>query len=265
MASDTPLKGILKNAIHGEQPGKRRPDARELAIQHARIIQQRKELELDILNSIEVLSFLPSKRGPEYSSAHPAVADIADFKTHVRLFQPGDYEDLIEERNANKLCGYTLCPKPKPAASAGGAWKLMNVGRPDFQIVDRKESERWCSDTCKKRALYVKVQLNETAAWERIGMPDIIIELYEEDKIRKDPATAETSAVQQGPDHKAAEDAAALALERGDVGAASSRMMTLTIREKNVEPPTESHDEDDRDDAADIVEGYAPGTVKREA
>ena len=266
MASDTPLKGILKNAIHGEESSKRRPSARDLAIHHARLLQQRKELELDILNSIEVLSFYPQQRSPEYSSSQPAAADIADFKSHVRLFQPGDYEDLVEERNANKLCGYALCPNPKPDASPGGAWKLMNVGRSNFQIVDRKESERWCSEICKKRALYVKIQLSETAAWERIGMPDIAIELYEEDKIRPDPVAQRAAQEKRSEDRKTAEDAAALALERGDVGDASARLMTLTIREKEVKPPTLEPvvATPDDDDDTGMIEGYNPGTVKRE-
>ncbi|KAH6677920.1 DUF408 domain-containing protein [Plectosphaerella plurivora] len=259
MASETTIKGILKNAAHGEAPSKRRPDAREVAIQHARILQQRKDLELQILSSIEVLSFFPQVRSPEYTSSNPAQADAAGFKAHVRLFQPGDYEDLIEERNANNLCGYTLCPNPKPKPSPGGAWKLVNVGRPDFQIVDKKELERWCSAACKKRALYVKVQLNETAAWERIGIPDIGIEMYEETK-----PPAPDSSQKQPSEVKTAEDAAALALERGDVGATSSRMMNLTIREKVVQRPAEfpqGGDSDDEDSAM-AIEGYTPNTGK---
>ncbi|KAH7349313.1 DUF408 domain-containing protein [Plectosphaerella cucumerina] len=264
MASEKTIKGILKNAVHGEQPSRRRPDPREVAIQHARILQQRKDLELQILSSIEVLSFFPQVRAPEYTSATPSTTDVAGFKAHVRLFQPGDYEDLIEERNANNLCGYTLCPNPKPKPAPGGAWKLLNVGRSDFQIVDKKELERWCSTACKKRALYVKVQLNETAAWERIGIPDIGIETYDETNMQTKTPAPDSKSQKPPNEVKTAEDAAALALERGDVGATSSRMMNLTIREKVVQQPAEfpqGGDSDDEDSAM-AIEGYTPNTGK---
>ncbi|KAM0323451.1 hypothetical protein ACHAQA_008730 [Verticillium albo-atrum] len=270
-----PLKGILKQALHGpDGPADatfHKRDPKELALQHARILQQRKDLEAQILDSLILLSEYPATKGRRPAS-DPAPSDVAGFKTHVRLFQPGDYEDLIEERNANKLCGYTLCAKPKPQSSRGGPWKLMNVGSKDFGIVDRKEMERWCSQDCKRRAMYVKVQLSETAAWERAGFPDIEIELMGEDRPAKDPVAQTTEGVGnlRLDDRNPGEDSAALALERGDTGTETAPgTLSLTIREKEVAPPVEpDSDEEDSDQERDahlLIEGHKPGAGKTRA
>ncbi|KAI8215409.1 putative RNA polymerase II subunit B1 CTD phosphatase RPAP2 [Colletotrichum sp. SAR 10_86] len=271
MATDArPLKGILKKpAAPPEQP---RPDPREIAIQHARIIHQRKELELQILESLALLSEYPTVRGsPRHSSANPAPRDVADFKANVRLFQPSDYDDLIEERNVNGLCGYTLCAQPKPAASKGGQWKLVNVGRSDFDIVNRRESEKWCSKDCQRRALYVKVQLNETAAWERAGIPDIEIELLGEEKPAEDPAAKaarDLANLRLEEGRRAGDQTATLALERGEVKkeATPGKQMTLAIRERDTKPPVEEGAfTAGPDDAHMLVEGHRPGAGKTQA
>ncbi|KAF6844503.1 Rtr1/RPAP2 family protein [Colletotrichum musicola] len=271
MATDArPLKGILKKAFAGEAE-QQKPDPREIALHHARIIQQRKDLEIQILESLALLSEYPTERGsPRYSAANPSPRDAADFKANIRLFQPSDYDDLVEERNVNGLCGYTLCAQPKPIASRGGEWKLVNVGRSDFDIVNRRESEKWCSKDCQRRALYVKVQLNETAAWERMGIPDIEIELFGEDKSHtQDPAAQaakDLAKMKLEEGRRAADKSATLALERGEV-AQSGKQFTLAIREKQVKPPTEDKGAFTAgpDDAHMLVEGHRPGAGRAQA
>ncbi|KAI0815748.1 Rtr1/RPAP2 family-domain-containing protein [Xylaria sp. FL0064] len=238
-------KGILKNK--GTPPSastqRHAPDPREVAVQHARIIHSRREIEDQISDSIIELSKFPVARDPPYTASSPAQADAESFKNQVRLYQPSDYDDLIEERNANGLCGYTLCPKPRSRVSGGGTFKILNYGRKDFNIVPTKELEKWCSQTCAKRAMYVKVQLNETAAWERAGIASIRIELYEEDlvpddatkQLEKDIENMRIEALE-----KSAQNAQDLALERGEnleKGKTSKRSMKLTIREKPVNAP----------------------------
>ncbi|KAJ3558324.1 hypothetical protein NPX13_g9735 [Xylaria arbuscula] len=99
---------------------------------------------------------------------------------------------------------------------------------------------------CARRALYVKVQLNETAAWERAGIASIQIELYEEED-SKSIASDATKQLQKDLENmkiealeKSAQDAQSLALERGDTfqnGKAQKRSVKLTIREKPVRTP----------------------------
>jgi len=234
------LKSILKNptsielATANRASSKQAVDARALAVQHAEIIQHRKDLEREILDSIVTLSEYPQVRTGGASAAAPAAPDVADFKNGVRLFQPSDYDALVEERNANGLCGYALCPRPRVKHRGGGEWKIVNGG-----IAQRKEIEKWCSKDCAKRALYVKVQLNETAAWERAGIPEIEIDLLGEEKL-EDVTTSAVRELQRLrlQDERKAAGSSALALERGDPGTnPGTGLVKLTIREKETKPP----------------------------
>ncbi|KAL2755198.1 hypothetical protein ACRALDRAFT_211857 [Sodiomyces alcalophilus JCM 7366] len=259
----TRLKRIPHSGVHRHSHHSR-DDPREIALRHASIIQHRKDIECQILENVILLSGYPTQKGPEYSACKPADIDTADFKAHVRLFQPGDFDDLIEERNANLLCGYALCPNPKPAPSKGGPWKLINVGKANFDIVDRGESERWCSDDCKRRALYVKLQLSETAAWERAGFMEIEIELLGEggsiEQIGKAGVGGENNL-------KAAEILTAVKLEQGVAGNArmTNSTLQLTIQERYTELPRIQHSDcghDDENSAHLMIEGYKPGRGK---
>lgn len=238
---------------------------REVAIKHARIIHSRREIEDQISDSMIELSKFPITRDSPYNASNPAPADAQSFRNLVRLYQPSDYEDLIEERNANGLCGYTLCPNPRSRVSSGGTFKLVNYGRKDFNIIPSRELERWCSQKCAKRAMYVKVQLNETAAWERAGMASIEIDLFEEEgqtsaasdstgPLAKDIANLKVEA-----QRKTAQNARDLALERGDTvtenGKPKQRSIKLTIREKPVRAPTAPSAGPDRQSHL-VTEGY---------
>ncbi len=77
----------------------------------------------------------------------------------------------VAERNTCGRCGYALCERPHAKQPGTGAWKLVNVGRRDFAIAPRAELERWCSPACARRAMYVRVQLTETAAWSAPASP----------------------------------------------------------------------------------------------
>ncbi|KAI9152075.1 putative RNA polymerase II subunit B1 CTD phosphatase RPAP2 [Paramyrothecium foliicola] len=253
-----PTKGILKNRPSAQAGSDLVTDPKEVAIQHARILQHRKELETQILEDLIILSEFPAERSPACTAANPASSDVSGFKKHVRLFQPSDYDDLIEERNVNGLCGYTLCARPRRDAGPGGEWKITRSG----DIVRRKDFEMWCSQQCARRALYVKVQLNETAAWERAGIPDIEIDLLEENK----PQVSEEDAVAKKLENlkledkrQAARDSAALALERGDRNPQPNKIK-VTLREKNTSAPGPVEDMADAGDDHLRVEGYRSKT-----
>lgn len=231
---------------------------REVALQHARIIQHRKDVEAQILDDLILLSeFPPASSRDRFTPAHPSPDDAATFKAQVRLFQPSDYDDLIVERNVNDLCGYTLCGRPRRQTGPGGAWKIMASG----QIARRKDVEMWCSAACARRAMYVKVQLNETAAWERAGIPDIEIELLGEDKSAEteaDRTARRLGEVQLEDQRQAASQSAALALERGDrpPQPGGGRTFEVTLREKPTTVPAETGIFEDEADDHMAVEGY---------
>lgn len=290
MASQTskPLKGILK------KPKKPSPspstdsasitpavksdprDPRAIAIHHARLLQERKDIEARIFDNILALLDYPLHPSHPASSPHPE--DVAGFVSLVRIFQPSDYDDLIVERNVSEnRCGYALCPNPRRKLKGAGTFKLINQGKKNFDIVETKELEKWCSTECTRRALWVKVQLNETAAWERVGLPEIGIDLYpEKDKqtdntggqtekndrqVKADRETNKLAEVVANlnieHDRKAASDAAALALERGDNARdKSTRTVEIAIREKAVITTAQAPSLEANATSSDAIEGY---------
>ncbi|KAB5577918.1 Rtr1/RPAP2 family-domain-containing protein [Coniochaeta sp. 2T2.1] len=267
------LKSILKPArtSHSTPAVPSPQEAERIALHHARILQQQKDLELQILDAIDTLSTYPLTRSPTFTSANPPPQDVTTFKSLIRPFQPSDYDDLIEERNILGNCGYALCPNKK-RSDLGGVFTFVNHNTTDFAIVPTKDVKKWCSDKCARRALYVKVQLNETAAWERVAMPDVRIDLMDEEDNTKQQSRSESAATpisttdatstsnssktdEEGlarevatlkleEERKAKSVKAALSLERGDVihrgEEEKARLvplgpkMDLTIREKEV-------------------------------
>ncbi|KAI1377538.1 hypothetical protein F4677DRAFT_40167 [Hypoxylon crocopeplum] len=255
------------------------PSVREAVIQQALIIQQQRELEDQIQDAIIELSRFPlsssssSVPSPDqlqsYDITNPPPATLSAFRRLLAPFQPGDYEDLIEERNTRGLCGYVLCPSPRVKLSGGGEYKLVNYGRPDFGIVPRRELERWCSRICARRAMYIKVQLLETGAWERVGADgEVGIELLNESQSKPNPTNTrgeddgaakrlakELQSLEVDKQKKTTRDAMDLALERGDRKGDGSKI-TVTIREKKVMMAAQepSLDEDGEDHL--ILDGY---------
>ncbi|KAI5920220.1 Rtr1/RPAP2 family-domain-containing protein [Camillea tinctor] len=293
-------KGILKkpttttstttsssdSSISRRQPPK--SDPRDVAIQHARIIHSRREVEEQISDSIIELSWFPPSCSPvptptpEYDASRPCPEDADAFKRLVRLYQPGDYDDLIEERNANGLCGYALCGRARTRVAQKGEFKLVNYGRRDFNIVPKRELEKWCSQRCARRAMFVKVQLNETAAWERAGISAIQIDLLEEEeeqqqqernaqaktKANGDADADTTQAAAQlakevenlkiEAEQKAAQDARDLAIERGDTTKEklAKRPVQVTIREKKVMMAAQEPSLTQGDEGHLVLDGY---------
>lgn len=253
-------KGILKKSgASVPEPDDR---ARAVAVQHAAIIHDRLLLSDTISDSIISLAKLPSSPLPPHTASSPSSEDAEAFKSQVRLFQPSDYEDLIEERNCLGRCGYVLCPKPRMRVKQSGEFKLVNYGRSDFSIVPKKEIERWCSQACARRAMYVKVQLNETAAWERAGIEGIKIDLYEEpNKPKQDDAAGrlaeDLQKLRVEADIKSLRDARELALERGDVGdQETKRSVEFKVQENAIKRSPENPSLQDGNGGHLLLEGH---------
>jgi hypothetical protein len=239
---------------------------RETALYHANIIQQRKDIELEILLSTERLIDFPLSTSS--TASNPALSDVELFKALLRPFQPSDYDCLIEERNINEHCGYTLCPRPRVKAGSKGKWRLVGTtGKAkDFKVVPKEELEKWCSEDCAKRAMYVKVQLSERPAWERAASTRQIELLNEEktDAGRREAQLAEDlRQLSIGETARRSQSAADLALERGDRGAASvNGLVDVMIVEKEVTGAAEAPSLDANDIDEDMsgmhlaLEGY---------
>ncbi|KAF2443147.1 hypothetical protein P171DRAFT_363239 [Karstenula rhodostoma CBS 690.94] len=223
------------------------------AVHHARIYEQRKQVEADILDAVfELLDFPTS---PDADPTRPSPSDAHRFRQAIVPFQPSDYDGLIEERNIADKCGYTLCPRPKGKAPSTARKQFVETSK-GVQIVDRKRLEMWCSDDCARRALFVKVQLNEEPAWLRQGdygtEIDLMVKNTEEHhealplRLKKTaaPAPKDTEEEDAAAAWAARDDALAdLAIERGETPGRLSKvnkdLITDKIKERVVKfPPT---------------------------
>ncbi|KAL7272687.1 hypothetical protein RUND412_004496 [Rhizina undulata] len=140
------------------------PAAHALALSHAQSLQIRKALEASILESIETLLEFPL-----------TPSSIPLFKHHLRYLQPADYDTLIEERNISELCGYPLCSNQrKKLPGKPSKFVLVDKGKKGMRFVRRAQMERFCSDDCARRGLWIRLQLSEEPAWLRREVVDAV-------------------------------------------------------------------------------------------
>ncbi|QSZ30343.1 hypothetical protein DSL72_004865 [Monilinia vaccinii-corymbosi] len=241
------------------------------ALHHALLLQERKAIEQTILTSTETLIDYPLAPSPPHNATNPSPADTDFFKRALRPFQPSDYDALIVERNLDSRCGYTLCPNPRPRDDRGGRWRLLGTSgkAKDFRIARREDAERWCSEMCARRALYVRVQLSECPAWERSGDGATMkIDLLDEPKTEEDWVMDGIGNLDLN--EKDAQDRERkygnLALERGETGPGSGSSKSVTnfsivereVKQGDVKPPTfDSNELSDRMDTLHLdLEGH---------
>lgn len=270
---------ILKNAISSipntspSQARSREDRNKETAIYHAQLLQQRKDAEALILASTEALLELPSL--PAADPARSRLQDITLVKNSLKPFQPSDYDSLIEERNINKQCGYVLCPRPNRHEDTKARYRILHgkgKGTDSLKFVERHALERWCSDDCGKRALYVKVQLSEEPAWMRVGSSGGDILLLEKEQNDQRQLEDDSTLIEElrSLDIGLEEDEViarmkALAIERGD-GKAPSRSFGLAeidVHENRnldgkLSAPEPSGTGAHSDGWTDSIEGYTP-------
>lgn len=270
-----PPKSILKNSIVSTNapPVSKPINQRHLdvAVQHATILEQRKKIEKEVLDSIIELMDFPTS--PNADPTRPSASDALRFREFMVPFQPSDYDSLIEERNIADKCGYALCPRPKRKAPSTAKKQFVDTDN-GVEIVDKKVLEVWCSDDCARRALYVKVQLNEEPAWLRQGVLGNKIELMVENveehhkalplRLKKEVATP--TKTNDADDIAAAwaarDDALAdLAVERGEkpgrLSKANKDLLAANIKERvSSAPPSEPTRRDGQSHLA--IEGHVP-------
>ncbi|RMZ04349.1 hypothetical protein D0862_05345 [Hortaea werneckii] len=256
MSTKVPVKSILKqqssteNNPTDEQQTKAQKDREnlKLALKHANLIQHQKDVQALILRCIETLLDFPPAPPAEQTAA-------SQFRDAVTLFQPGDYDDLIEERRIDSRCGYALCKREPRISTVGdsASWKFP------------KGAADYCSNACWKKSLQVKAQLSEVPVWERDPRVPVIIKLPGEDQPQQthgpglegneDRPSQRAGAVIAGPVEQEE-----LALERGEKAASfrPAQVMQDRIVEKRetVFKPLSSLDQAQISSTA--IEGYEP-------
>jgi len=123
--------------------------------------------DLALLSAIETLLDLPLS--PRTKAKEPVASDIAIFKQELQVLRPSDYDDLIEERNIDLRCGYALCPAslPKSKLASKGKLRILTSATGKGRVVQQQILDRFCGEDCARRALYVRVQLDEMPGWLR--------------------------------------------------------------------------------------------------
>jgi len=254
--SDPVLKSILRPQkprkkvpeISEEQKAQAEKDKRnlEIAVAHANLIQHQKNVEGQILNAITALIDYPAQNAFTTQEA-------LTFTALVKAFQPSDYDSLIEERRIDGKCGYTLCANQPRSITMGGsaAWKL------------KKGAKDWCSDSCAKKALFIKTQLSEVPAWERARDQQPDVQLHEDDLpkdseavVRRAKRAARVDAWRQ----KVADDED-LAQERGEKATSfkpNQVMTSLIVEKRKTAPPKAPELDEEFASPYDLIEGYQP-------
>lgn len=264
-----------------------------IALQHAQQIQAQKDAEDLILDRTIELLDIPTS--PNADPAAPSTEDKQSFKTAMVLFRPGDYDNFIMERNYSELCGYGLCPhKNRKQVGATGSTFHFKYGAKgsgqggrgrSVDIVPREMLEKWCSDECAERALFIRVQLSEQPVWERRAdeTEAIKIELLEEHRAKrqKKKAGPSTSASTEPESNEAditagvknlkihgAERSQELALERGDtVPRLRQGRVDVQLREKELSSDSSPAAPQLRPEDAmgGSIEGYVPQERQEES
>ncbi|KAL9583290.1 MAG: hypothetical protein Q9212_002791 [Teloschistes hypoglaucus] len=267
LSANQAAKSILKqsSAISKESPKvpilSREERNRQLALHHARLLQDRKDIESEILASTEKLLEFPSSKTA--SPSDPSAEDIATVKEALWLFQPSDYDALVEERNINNQCGYILCPRANKRLNAGGKYRIVTGRKTDLKFIESTELEKWCSDNCGHRALYLRAQLSNEPAWTRDSKDGDPLLIYKERDHQSQghggsiPQAAEDNLVRDKATKSRMED---LAIERGDKDNTKMVSTKVAIRVKeNInqgrEAPVPPSMEDNHSGS---IEGYVP-------
>ncbi|KAK4143320.1 uncharacterized protein C8A04DRAFT_28957 [Dichotomopilus funicola] len=187
----------------------------------------------------------PAKTPPpiKYTAANPHPIDVSDLLTHLSTFQPSEYLDLIEERNCLDKCGYALCARPRRTHDA--PFKITAAGG----IARAEDLNKWCSDACAKRGLYLKVQLDNPSY---VRGPDggMVVKL----ELRKEGGSG-AGAGSTGGEKKVTSGAATAVSPRGtetDRNQLAQAMAQLEI-DKHKRPPNKKTLQKDRKDASALA------------
>ncbi|GAB1316593.1 hypothetical protein MFIFM68171_06803 [Madurella fahalii] len=243
--------------------------------QHLRLLQHLAKTQLKPpvpIETFERLCQLPSD--PTNPASSPSASDVRTFLTALREFQPREYLDLIEERTILGKCGYTLCPLPH--RNLRNKFKISTrLGA----IAKTEDLNKWCSDECARRGLYLKVQLdNPSYVRGQDGKMEVLFELLDtsssgrsgsrelmggdgEDQKQLARAMAQLE-IDKSKKQKQAN--ASLAAERGEGGFLGQQgKVEVTIQEKTTDEPALPPSAEDG--AHQTVEGYKTtfGTGKK--
>ena len=238
----------------------------KIALYHANLLQQRKDVEAQILAATEtLLDFPPST---DADPALPSQEDVDLAVDLLRHFQPKDYDLFIQERNINRQCGYVLCPRSNRQQGTSAKYRIVRAkrrGADAIKVVETVSLQKWCSDDCGKRALYIKAQLDEEPAWMRLSSThgDILVL---KDTI-SDPSTFnDGKGLLRGVndfdtglgEERLIADMKALAVERSETNAPSLSSTLIEVKENEPHIAQQQTHHERQPVSYNTIEGYHP-------
>ena len=232
---------------------------RATAIHHATLIQERKDIEAQILSDLEVLLELPTSSNANPSC--PSDVDAEAAAAHLRLFQPANFDELIAERNICNKCGYILCPNPNQKQDTNATYRILSTSKKavhETNIVRTRDLEKWCSEECATKARRLRAQLNEEPAWARSASKENDISIVRTQNSKDEAAIARSMEKLCLESTKPLSDHVALAIERGDTSLANNINKQITVSQHTLSSVMSSYDSSDQSSAYNIKEGYKP-------
>lgn len=230
----------------------------DIAIKHALLIEHQRKTSDQVLKHIEILLDFPPSAS---TSQTPTPSDATSFLRLVEIFQPSNFDELVEERRIDGRCAYPLCcNEPRGLRLKDSeTWKL------------KKGAGDWCSDACARKGLFVKAQLGEVPAWERVPGQQASIVLHEDDRYLVQGAEGadgeggdDVTAKQQRQQHvqQRVAERTELAMERGEKVASvrPDQVMTDFIVEKTLPVRLAQTAGKVKFASATAIEGYEPKT-----
>ncbi|ORZ25981.1 Rtr1/RPAP2 family-domain-containing protein [Absidia repens] len=76
--------------------------------------------------------------------------------------QPQTYDEIVEERCVQSICGYPLCPRPTQEQSS-----RYRISLSQRKVFDQSELASYCSVACLQKSKYYAMQLSEDPVWVR--------------------------------------------------------------------------------------------------
>lgn len=80
----------------------------------------------------------------------------------ARWLQPQTYDEIVEERSVQSMCGYPLCSNaPEEQESR------YRISLSQRKVFDQSERMSYCSLACLQKSRYYAMQLSEDPVWVR--------------------------------------------------------------------------------------------------
>lgn len=221
----------------------------DIAIKHALLIDHQKKTQDDVVKNIELLIDFPR-------SSPPTAQDATQFLKLVEIFQPSNFDELVEERRIDGKCGYPLCAEQPRGLGLkeSESWKL------------KKGAGDWCSTECTRKGLYVKAQLGEVPAWERVPGQQAPVILHEADRHLVPATDARDEAAKIKKVQQRVAERTELAMERGEQAASlrPNEVMTDFVVEKTPSIKKGRNLGTVKFASSTAIEGYEPRTATNE-